>query len=164
MHPATLAEEQLLDECDFTATRRSGPGGQHRNKVETAVVLQHRPSGIVAEASEERSQAANRRVAIHRLRVRLAVEVRQPSAEGPSPLWRSRRQGTRLPVNSQHADFPALLAEALDQLAAHDFELPAAAARLEVSATQLANLVRLAPAAWVLLNQERQSRGLGPLK
>ena len=56
--------------------RRSGPGGQHRNKVSTAVVITHRPTGVRAEANERRSQAENHREAVRRLRVRLAVEVR----------------------------------------------------------------------------------------
>ncbi|MFN5707736.1 MAG: peptide chain release factor family protein, partial [Planctomycetota bacterium] len=61
-HPASLPEEKLLADCDVVRTRRGGPGGQHRNKVETAVVITHRPSGVSAEANERRSQAENRKV------------------------------------------------------------------------------------------------------
>ena len=38
-HPAALDTELLARQCDFRATRRGGPGGQNRNKVETAVIL-----------------------------------------------------------------------------------------------------------------------------
>jgi hypothetical protein len=78
MHPAALPIEALLADCDEIRTRRGGPGGQHRNKVSTAVVIRHRPTGITAEASERRSQTLNRTVAIRRLRLRLAIEVRTP--------------------------------------------------------------------------------------
>ena len=50
-HPAAHDLERLLADCDVRFTRRSGPGGQNRNKVETAVVLTHRPTGLVAEAT-----------------------------------------------------------------------------------------------------------------
>lgn len=163
-HPATLDPDQLARECEFRTTRRSGPGGQHRNKVETAVILTHRPTGISAEASERRSQGANREVALQRLRVRLAVELRSPPLPSPSPLWQRRSAGGRVAVNPEHTDFPALLAEALDVLAACDYQVPEAAPRLEVSSTQLVNLLRLAPDALAHLNSERQQRGLPPLK
>ena len=116
-HPTELPVEELLAQCSFERTRRQGPGGQHRNKTETAVVVTHVPTGVRGEASERRSQAQNRAVAIHRLRVRLAVEVRDADRAVPSALWAARSGGGRLAVSDSHADFPSLLAEALDVLA-----------------------------------------------
>src|SRR5688500_11427610 len=118
-HPATLDDGRLLDECSRQTTRRSGPGGQHRNKTETAIVLTHRPTGIRAEANESRSQAQNLQSALFRLRQSLAEQLRL-SVEThslPSDLWRSRTPRRKLTVSDDHSDFPALLAEALDRIA-----------------------------------------------
>ncbi|MEO0532176.1 MAG: peptide chain release factor-like protein [Planctomycetota bacterium] len=164
MHPASLSAESLLAECDERRLRRSGPGGQHRNKVETAVVLTHRPTSLSAEANERRSQQQNREVAVRRLRVRLAVEHRQPAADAASDLWRSRTRGTRLTVSTEHADFPTLLAEALDQIAAADWDEAAAAETLGVSRTQLVKLLKAEPTAFALLNRHRVDHGRSPLK
>ena len=75
MNPyADLTDEQLIAQCRVETLRGSGPGGQHRNKVETAVIITHEPSGLRAEASERRSQEKNRAEAVRRLRVKLAID------------------------------------------------------------------------------------------
>ena len=158
-HPAQISIEELLANCQTQRTRRSGPGGQHRNKVETAVVIEHRPTGMRAEANERRSQEQNRQVAIHRLRTKLAVEIRTVPADSPTSLWKSRIEGQRLKVSGSNADFPALLAEALDQIAAADFDVAVMADKLQVSTSQLVKLLKIEPTALAWVNSMRASRG-----
>jgi len=45
-HPATIDEEILLRQCEIEVGRVSGPGGQHRNRVDTAVFIRHVPTGV----------------------------------------------------------------------------------------------------------------------
>jgi protein subunit release factor B len=67
--------------------RGSGPGGQHRNVTDSAVRIRHLPTGIVAQASESRSQLQNREVAMERLR--MALEKRERKVK--------QRVATRVP-------------------------------------------------------------------
>ncbi len=164
LHPAAYDEDRLLAECHIQRTRRSGPGGQHRNKVETAVVITHTPTGIRGEASERRSQEQNRQEAIFRLRVNLALGVRSEPEGEPSSLWRSRVRGGRIGISPSHRDFPALLAEALDVLSRQDMDVGEAAAHLSCTPSQLVRFLKHEPRALELLNRRRQELGLRSLR
>jgi RF-1 domain len=164
-HPAELSDEKLLAECELQFIRRSGPGGQHRNKTETAVILRHSKTGLSAEANERRSQADNRKVAIFRLRLCMAVQFRCPVEvdSPPSTLWESRHANSRISVASTHADFPRILAEALDRLYANEYRLDQAAKQLHVTNSQLVKLFKQHVPVLMLVNRERLTRNLGPL-
>ena len=65
---ARLAKLGLrLEDFEETFARSSGPGGQHVNKVSTAVTLRHGPTGKMVTAQDSRSQSANRQLAWTRL-------------------------------------------------------------------------------------------------
>ena len=159
VHPATLSRDALLAQCDMRQKKASGPGGQRRNKVETGVVIAHAASGCRGEATERRDRLANERVALFRLRLNLALRVRGTVPTKPSELWTSRAGAGQIRVNAEHADFPALLAEALDVVHAHDFDARAAAAHLGLTASQLVKFIKLEPRAMAAWNATRFERG-----
>jgi hypothetical protein len=169
LHPAALSPSELLAGCETQRTRRGGPGGQHRNKTETAIVITHRETGVSGQASERRSQHDNREVALFRLRLNLAIAVRSKKDAAdesllPSELWRGRVIGGKLQVNVSHSDFPTLVAEALDWILAYEFDLATAARKLGLSTSQLVKFLKLCPEAWQMIHQKRHERGLPRLK
>jgi len=164
-HPACLDSETLLSQCRVDRRRGTGPGGQHRNKTETAIELHHQPTDVTAQAGERRSQRENQQQAMRRLRFALAVEVRGEHGRAErSDLWQARRQGDAMPVNEKHKDVPALLAEAMDVIAVCGDDVPKAARCLDISTSQLLKLLKKHPPALEKVNQNRQRRGLHAMK
>ncbi len=78
-------------------TRSSGPGGQHVNKVSTAVTLRCPARGIIATAQDSRSQADNRATARQRFIEELESRAREQRAARRSEIEKARRRNRRRP-------------------------------------------------------------------
>ena len=72
--------EVLKNQVVIETYRSRGPGGQRKNKTETAVRIRHIPSGITVIATEHRTQARNRDLAFERLQARL-MKLNRPKKE-----------------------------------------------------------------------------------
>ena len=87
-----LDDDVLLAQCEVQAHRASGPGGQHRNKAETAVRLVHLPTGVTVEGKDERSRTQNLRIALGRLREKLEKRAYRPPPRKPTKVSRAAKR------------------------------------------------------------------------
>ena len=168
------SDEQLLQDCREERFRVSGPGGQHRNKTDSAVRLTHRPTGAVGYASERRSQHQNRAKALTRLRRELAAQVRTPVElelyHPPAPLQRilPRSIPADIPakerIGPNHRDFWTGAAALLDLFAAANGSTADCGALIGCSSNQLTKLLGSEPHLWAAANGIRERCGLSPLR
>jgi peptide chain release factor-like protein len=148
-----LSDEALSAQCRWEAFRARGPGGQHRDKTNTAVRVTHLPSGISATGGESRSARENRIHALRRLRLKLALEIRQPidRASFAPPQWfiearhlllgaPASRAPTLKLTPRHHAYFQAV-GLVMDVLTEMRGDMPASAAMLGVSTSSFMRFI-----------------------
>ena len=95
---ARLAQLRLsLPDFAEKFARSSGPGGQHVNKVSTAVTLRHAPTGVAVTVQDTRSQSMNRQLAWDRLLDAIEEARRAERAAQRAEIAKKRRQNSRRP-------------------------------------------------------------------
>lgn len=169
-----LPDEALLSQCRVERFRVSGPGGQHRNKTDSAVRLTHEPSGIVGYASERRSQHQNRATALSRLRRSIALEFRTrvdvEMYHPPIALQRvlPRSVATELPrkdrVGPKHREFWTGIGPLLDLFDSVRGSTADCASQIGCSSNQLTKLFASEPHLWAAANTIRERHDLNPLR
>ncbi len=101
-----LDDRALLAQCEQEFFTAGGPGGQHRNKTASGVRLTHPATELSVTATERRSQALNRRIALERLRSGLRVLARPPKMRrktAPSEASRRRRRENKARLAAKKA-------------------------------------------------------------
>jgi hypothetical protein len=160
-----LSDEELLRECEVHTHRASGPGGQNRNKVESAVRLLHRPTGIQVNAYESRSQHENKARALKRLRTALALRQRSPVPEGvPEAVAACIGRDGRLIVGRRDARYLPCASAALDVLQVREGQVSEAARQLGISTGNLSRFLTGDDDVMTAANRIRAAFALKPLR
>jgi hypothetical protein len=164
------SDDALIAQCEVDRYRASGPGGQHRNKTESAVRLRHRLTGVTAIGEDSRSQAENKVHAVRRLRAAIALAVREPvtlDGHAPSPRLAALVAGGTAPLGARTrltGDYWAAIAELLDLLVAGDLEIGTTAQRLGITTGALSKLLLHDEQVARVVNDLRRARGMRPLR
>ncbi len=79
-----------MEDLEITTHKSSGAGGQHVNKTESAIRVLHKPTGLVVDCQNERSQLQNKAKAIEIMKARLSAMEREKSQAAQSDARRSQ--------------------------------------------------------------------------
>lgn len=170
-----MDDPALLAQCDVNIYKASGPGGQHRNKVSSAIRLLHRPTGITAQGCDHRSQHANKRSALKRLREKIACRVRRPvdpSCPLPEavasclfvPKGAKADAKKRLQVGRRDERFWSVGRFLLDLLDANGGRLSEAAGVMEIGTSNFVSVIKQDRHLYAAAQEIRKRHGQGPMK
>ena len=134
---------------EFDFFKRSGNGGQKRNKTSSAVRVTLKEFGVSAEDCTERSQKLNRIKALQKLKKKLAMSVRQEMV-----------QEKLTAVSPSNQKYPLFLARLLDLLESVGFSFKECGLALGMSSSQVEKLLRKDTALWQYV-QKNVQRGTG---
>ena len=149
-----LDDEDLLKQCTQDFFKASGPGGQKKNKTSSAVRLIHKETDIQASASEDRQQSVNKKRALRRLRLELALQMRE-EYKAWSGEWN---------MNEKNKIYPVLIASLVDGLDECSYQVSELSKNIPLSTSALIKVLHKSQTVWRFVNEQRQKRNMKALK
>ncbi|WDE96948.1 peptide chain release factor-like protein [Lentisphaera profundi] len=149
-----MTDEELLNRCKTDHYIATGNGGQKRNKTSSAVRLTLKDTSISATASEDRQQSVNKKRALRKLRLAIAMEMRQEAQQ-----WQGQ-----LDMNPKNAQYPLFIAALTDNLFDKNWQVSEVAKSMDLSTGKLIKIIAKDDTLWQFVNKERQKNDYKPLK
>lgn len=173
-----LPPDELLEQCTRTPYQASGPGGQKRNRVYSAIRLEHASTGLRAESGAYREAARNRKDALRKLRIAMAIAGSRlvPLSQSHSDSDAQAEPSTlheiapppgypaiRAKISVEHVDYPGAALLTLATFRAGQGALKETAARLALSTSAFVRFLNLDKQILNEANQIRAEAGYGSL-
>ncbi len=164
------SDDALIGQCEVDRYRASGPGGQHRNKTESAVRLRHRLTGVTAIGEDSRSQSENKLHAVRRLRAAIALEVREPvrlDGYAPSSRLAAFVAAGTAPLGAKTrltGEYWTSIGELLDLIVANNLEIGTSAQLLGITTGALSKLLLHDEQVARTVNDLRRAKQMRPLR
>lgn len=163
-----LDDRVLLTHCQVDTYRASGPGGQKRNKTDSAVRIRLAALDLMVTAAESRSQHENKARALRRLRAKIALQRRRPvDVEGYRPtalLAGCLTRRSQLVVGRRDERYEPVVAEVLDLITACGGRISTAAEKLGITTGALSTFLRRDVKLLACVNDLRRGAGLRPIR
>ena len=151
---------ELLRACKVTGFQGSGPGGQFRNKTNSGVDLRLSEFNLAIKSCESRSANENKVHALHRMRLAIALHVR----ETPKPLEALKFPGSMGHVQPSNELYPQFIADVLDIVAANGGDTREAARAFGSSTTAMTKILHADKAVLSKVQELRKAGGKPPLR
>ena len=146
---------ELLRACKVSGFQGGGPGGQFRNKTNSGVDLRLSVFNLAIKSCESRSANENKVHALHRLRLAIALNVRE-APKDPSVL---KFPGSMGHIQPSNAAYPQFIADVLDFVAANE-----AARAFDLTPSALTKILHADKAILAKIQELRRAGGKPDLR
>ena len=150
-----LSDRELISLCRVESFRASGPGGQHRNTSDSAVRITLKQSRMSTYATTSRSQHKNKAEAIKKLRILIAMEMRNEN----SLTWTDSFK-----IGKNDKRYAAFISSILDVFYHSEWKIGTTSKKLKISTGKLNRVLNSNPLLLARVNHERLRIGLKVLR